>query len=130
MLICLASLFYQPTVTLENKENVGRMNFDRLLVPDLYFFLMTIIVNRYRSYCYKSLEKQNKITTQYALDTTIRNQTQDEEKHNTTQHKERLLSTAFIAEEKVTRWVLLLEQELLTLLEHLSSLPVFSGNIA
>jgi hypothetical protein len=61
------------------------------------------------------------------LDTTIRNQTQDEEKHNTTQHKERLLSTAFIAEEKVTRWVLLLEQELLTLLEHLSSLPVFSG---
>jgi hypothetical protein len=56
MLICLASLFYQPTVTLENKENVGRMNFDRLLVPDLYFFLMTIIVNRYRSYCYKSLK--------------------------------------------------------------------------
>ena len=56
MLICLVSLFYQPPVTLKTKEKIGRMNFDRLLVPDLYFFLMTITVNRYRSYCYKSLK--------------------------------------------------------------------------
>jgi hypothetical protein len=57
MLICLVSLFHQPRVTLENKENVGRMNFDHLLVPDLYlFFFMRITVNRYRSYCYKSLK--------------------------------------------------------------------------
>jgi len=62
MLICLFSQYYQPRVTLENKENVGRMNFDRLPVPalNLFFFKENeITVNRYINYCYFCLSDKH-----------------------------------------------------------------------
>ena len=62
MLICLFSLYYQHRVTLENKENVGRMNFNRLLVPALHLFFRQneITVNRYINYCYFCLSDKHR----------------------------------------------------------------------
>ena len=62
MLICLFSLYYQHRVTLENKENVGRMNFNRLLVPSLHLFFRQneITVNRYINYCYFCLSDKHR----------------------------------------------------------------------
>ena len=62
MLICLFSLYYQHRVTLENKENVGRMNFNRPRVSALHLFFRQneITVNRNINYCYFCLSDKHR----------------------------------------------------------------------
>jgi hypothetical protein len=54
-------LFYWPQVTLDNKENVGRMNLIVCLSQMLFFFLKKrgIMINRYREECHISMTNKH-----------------------------------------------------------------------